>query len=83
MHNCEPCNYKTPNKNNYAKHLLTSKHNLNNLQNYNFLSFCKVDFPYTFTESNIPKSEYVYRNIFDGEKWEYLRFDREKYEQSN
>ena len=56
---------------------------VNNLQNYNFLSFCKVDFPYTFTESNIPKSEHVYRNIFDGEKWEYLRFEREKYEQSN
>ena len=56
---------------------------VNNLQNYNFLSFCKVDFPYTFTESNIPKSEYVYRNVFDGEKWEYLRFEREKYEQTN
>lgn len=54
-----------------------------NLQNYNFLSFCKVDFSYTFIESNIPKSKYVYRNVFDGEKWEYVRFDREKYEQSN
>ena len=54
---------------------------IKNQGNYSFLSFCKVDVSYTFIDSNIPQSEYVFRNVFDGERWEYLKFKRENYEQ--
>jgi hypothetical protein len=47
-----------------------------NQRNYNFLSFCKVDFPYEFIESNIPLGQFKYRMEFDGFEWSCVKSER-------
>lgn len=43
---------------------------------FNFLNFCRKDVDYKFIETNQGPSEYIYRNVFEGENWIYKKIER-------
>jgi hypothetical protein len=47
-----------------------------NAGDYNFLSFCRKDFDYQFTDSVIPPSKWKYQTVFLEGSWKYIRSER-------
>jgi hypothetical protein len=43
---------------------------------YNFLTFCLIGQPYSFVNTNIPKTKLVYNAVFDGKNYEHILVKR-------
>jgi hypothetical protein len=43
---------------------------------YNFLTFCLIRQPYSFVNTNIPKTKLVYNAVFDGKNYEHILVKR-------